>query len=63
MTTVWLVAPVPNTDWGSDLRPTAKRFETEEQARAILENCPPKFHLWRATQTTTRYVVDYVLID
>lgn len=63
MKTVWLVAPLPDTDWGSDLRPTAKLFESEQQARELLENCPPRFHLWRATRTTTRYVVDYVLVQ
>lgn len=63
VTTVWLVAPLPDTDWGSDLRPTAKLFESEAQARAILENCPPRFHLWRATRTITRHVADYVLVD
>ncbi len=63
VTTVWLVAPLPDTDWGSDLRPTARLFESEAQARAILANCPSQFHLWRATLTTMRHIADYVLVD
>lgn len=62
---VWLVAPLPDPDWGSDMRPAARLFETESAARAILDNCPPEFHLWRylETTTTTRTWGDYELID
>ena len=62
---VWLVAPLPDPDWESDLRPTAKPFATEGAARAVLDNCPPEFHLWRypETITTTRTRGDYELVD
>lgn len=60
---VWLVAPLPDPAWGSDLRPSAKVFDSEERARAVLNDCPPEFHLWRATRITTRVVEDYQLIE
>lgn len=40
---VWLIAPLPDEEWGSDLRLTAKLFASEDAARAVLGNCPPEF--------------------
>ncbi len=62
---VWLVAPLPDPVWGSDLRPTARQFETEGSARRVLDNCPPEFHLWRVREmvTTSRSLGDFELVD
>ncbi len=60
---VWLVAPLPDADFEVDLRPTAKMFFFEDQARAVLDDTPPEFHLWRATLAITYELSDYELVD
>lgn len=62
---LWLVAPFPDPAWGSDLRSTARLFETEATARTVLDNCPPDFHLWRVQETITvaRAMSDYELVE
>ena len=60
-----LVAPFPDPEWGSDLRSTARLFETEATARTVLDNCPPDFHLWKVRETITmiRAMSDYELVE
>ena len=62
---LWLVAPLPDPEWDSDLRSTARLFETEAAARMVLDNCPPEFHLWRVQETITviRTMSDYELVE
>ena len=62
---LWLVAPFPDPAWGSDLRSTARLFETEATARTVLDNCPPDFHLWKVRETITvaRAMSDYDLVE
>ena len=62
---LWLVAPFPDHEWGSDLRSTARLFETEVAARVVLDNCPPEFHLWRVQETITvaQAMSDYELVE
>ncbi len=59
---VWLIAPIPDEQWGSDLRLTAKLFRTEDDAIALLNDVTEEFHLWTATLTITYRVDDYHLV-
>ncbi|NLH70119.1 MAG: hypothetical protein GX454_08055 [Brooklawnia sp.] len=59
---VWLVAPIPDPEWGSDLRLTAKLFRTEADAMALLNDVTEEFHLWKATLTITYQVDGYQLV-
>ncbi len=59
---VWLIAPMPDKQWGSDLRLTAKLFRTEADAIALLNDVTEEFHLWTATLTITYRVDDYHLV-
>lgn len=59
---VWLVAPMPDPEWDSDLRPTAKLLRSEADAIALLNDVTEEFHLWTATLTITYQVDDYHLV-
>ena len=59
---VWLVAPIPDEQWGSDLRLTAKLFRSEADAMALLNDVTDEFHLWKATLTITYQVDNYELV-
>ncbi len=59
---VWLIAPMPDEQWNSDLRPTAKLFRTEADAITLLDDVTEEFHLWKATLTITYHVDDYQLL-
>lgn len=35
--TVWLIAPIPDPDFGVDLRSSARLFQSEQDARAVFD--------------------------